>query len=146
MTSLPNSAVRSLRSQQDSSISLSTHWHFNYALRTSRRAPGRGKSSCDWRQTSKVAFIIFFGRIQSEAVRAWLETESHKGKAKCTVQNIEPKTKAGLDTDRHCHRRSKLLCFFTLGMTGGCWDGTCLTVISSSPAQNWCLETLCLVL
>lgn len=127
-TSLTNSAVRSPRSQQDSSISLSTHWHFNYALRTSR-APGRGKSSHDWRQTARMLCL-------PKSVRSSESMDEGKWglQAKCRVQSTEQKTKAW-SRYKHCHRRAKLLYFFMLGMQGDCWDGSCPVLLLSLPSQ-----------
>lgn len=41
----------------------------------------------------------------------------------------------GPNSDKHCHRRAKLLYFFMLGMRVGCRDGSCPVLLLSLPSE-----------
>lgn len=141
-TSLTNSAVRSLPPQQDSSISQRTHRHFNYALRTSGRAPGKGKSSLDWGQTARM--LCLPKSVRGSERRRWIEArkdakgnEAWKPSAEYKAQSQRPKPRSRIQTNTATGEQ--LLCFFMLGWLRG-QQLPCLTAISSQATLKPALE------
>lgn len=95
-----NSTVRSLTSRQDSSISLSTHRHFNYAEQAGENTRGV-KSSHDWSQKAQ---RLCSPVRESES----LDGDGAQGNG-ARRASAEPRNQSPVpNTSKQCHRRAEL--------------------------------------